>query len=64
MLADPSGGFSRSKDYLRCVDSVDENLGRVLDYLDEETALDKRRKDSKAEMTDEEKAEEVVEAMF
>ncbi len=23
------------KDYLRCVDSVDENLGRVLDYLDE-----------------------------
>ncbi len=24
-----------AKDYLRCVDSVDENLGRVLDYLDE-----------------------------
>jgi arylsulfatase A-like enzyme len=23
------------KDYLRCVDSVDENVGRVLDYLDE-----------------------------
>ena len=23
------------KDYLRCIDSVDENLGRVLDYLDE-----------------------------
>ena len=27
------------KDYLRCVDSVDENVGRVLDYL-EETGLD------------------------
>ncbi len=24
-----------AKDYLRCVDSVDENVGRVLDYLDE-----------------------------
>ena len=24
-----------AKDYLRCIDSVDENLGRVLDYLDE-----------------------------
>jgi len=24
-----------AKDYLRCVDSVDENLGRVLQYLDE-----------------------------
>ena len=24
-----------TKDYLRCVDSVDEGLGRVLDYLDE-----------------------------
>ncbi len=23
------------KDYLRCIDSVDENIGRVLDYLDE-----------------------------
>jgi arylsulfatase A-like enzyme len=23
------------KDYLRCIDSVDENVGRVLDYLDE-----------------------------
>jgi arylsulfatase A-like enzyme len=23
------------KDYLRCVDSIDENVGRVLDYLDE-----------------------------
>ena len=23
------------KDYLRCVDSVDENIGRVLDYLDD-----------------------------
>ena len=23
------------KDYLRCIDSVDDNLGRVLDYLDE-----------------------------
>jgi arylsulfatase A-like enzyme len=23
------------KDYLRCVDAVDENIGRVLDYLDE-----------------------------
>src|SRR5262249_41205904 len=23
-----------AKDYLRCVDSVDENVGRVLDYLD------------------------------
>jgi len=23
------------KDYLRCVDSLDENIGRVLDYLDE-----------------------------
>ena len=22
------------KDYLRCVQSVDDNLGRVLDYLD------------------------------
>jgi arylsulfatase A-like enzyme len=27
------------KDYLRCVDSVDENVGRVLDYL-EESGLD------------------------
>jgi arylsulfatase A-like enzyme len=24
-----------AKDYLRCVDAVDENVGRVLDYLDE-----------------------------
>jgi arylsulfatase A-like enzyme len=24
-----------AKDYLRCIDSVDENVGRVLDYLDE-----------------------------
>ena len=24
------------KDYLRCIDSVDENVGRVLDYLDDE----------------------------
>ena len=24
------------KDYLRCVDSVDENVGRVLDYLDQQ----------------------------
>lgn len=24
-----------AKDYLRCVDSVDENVGRMLDYLDE-----------------------------
>jgi arylsulfatase A-like enzyme len=24
------------KDYLRCIDSVDENVGRVLDYLDKE----------------------------
>ena len=24
------------KDYLRCIDSVDENIGRLLDYLDEE----------------------------
>lgn len=24
-----------AKDYLRCVDSVDENVGRVLDYLDD-----------------------------
>ncbi|MBD3265079.1 sulfatase-like hydrolase/transferase [bacterium] len=24
------------KDYLRCIDSVDENVGRVLDYLDRE----------------------------
>ncbi|MDA1051659.1 MAG: sulfatase [Planctomycetota bacterium] len=24
-----------AKDYLRCVDSVDENVGRVMDYLDE-----------------------------
>ena len=23
------------KDYLRCIDAVDENVGRVLDYLDE-----------------------------
>src|SRR5205823_10295600 len=23
------------KDYLRCVDAVDENVGRMLDYLDE-----------------------------
>ena len=23
------------KDYLRCIDSVDENVGRLLDYLDE-----------------------------
>ncbi|MEM7782547.1 MAG: sulfatase [Planctomycetota bacterium] len=23
------------KDYIRCIDSVDENIGRVLDYLDE-----------------------------
>lgn len=29
-----------AKDYLRCIDSVDENVGRVLDYL-EETGLDK-----------------------
>ena len=28
-----------AKDYLRCIDSVDENVGRVLDYL-EETGLD------------------------
>lgn len=29
-----------AKDYLRCIDSVDENVGRVLDYL-EESGLDK-----------------------
>ena len=29
-----------AKDYLRCVDAVDDNVGRVLDYL-EETGLDK-----------------------
>ncbi|MEE2640037.1 MAG: sulfatase [Planctomycetota bacterium] len=29
-----------AKDYLRCIDSVDENVGRVLDYL-EATGLDK-----------------------
>ena len=28
------------KDYLRCVDSVDENVGRVLDYLDENGLAD------------------------
>lgn len=28
------------KDYLRCIDSVDENVGRVLDYL-QQTGLDK-----------------------
>ncbi|QDT66092.1 sulfatase family protein [Calycomorphotria hydatis] len=28
------------KDYLRCVDSVDENVGRVLDYLDESGLAD------------------------
>ncbi len=28
-----------AKDYLRCIDSVDENVGRVLDYL-EESGLD------------------------
>ncbi len=28
------------KDYLRCVDSVDENVGRVLDYLDKEGLTD------------------------
>lgn len=28
------------KDYLRCIDSVDENLGRVLDYLDESGLAD------------------------
>ena len=28
-----------AKDYLRCIDSVDDNVGRVLDYLDE-TGLD------------------------
>jgi arylsulfatase A-like enzyme len=28
------------KDYLRCVDSLDENLGRVLDYLDENGLTD------------------------
>lgn len=29
-----------AKDYLRCIDSVDENVGRVLDYL-EESGLEK-----------------------
>jgi arylsulfatase A-like enzyme len=28
------------KNYLRCIDSVDENIGRVLDYLDEEKLAD------------------------
>ena len=28
------------KDYLRCIDSVDENIGRLLDYLDEEGLAD------------------------
>jgi arylsulfatase A-like enzyme len=28
------------KDYLRCVDSVDENVGRVLDYLDQSGLAD------------------------
>jgi arylsulfatase A-like enzyme len=28
------------KDYLRCIDSVDENIGRVLDYLDESGLAD------------------------
>jgi arylsulfatase A-like enzyme len=28
------------KDYLRCIDSVDENVGRVLDYLDESGLAD------------------------
>ena len=29
-----------AKDYLRCVDSVDENVGRVLDYLDDQKLTD------------------------
>ncbi len=29
-----------AKDYLRCVDSVDENVGRVLDYLDDSGLAD------------------------
>ncbi|CAN5834054.1 hypothetical protein BH23PLA1_BH23PLA1_13660 [soil metagenome] len=28
------------KDYLRCIDSVDENIGRMLDYLDESGLAD------------------------
>ena len=28
------------KDYLRCIDSVDENIGRLLDYLDKEGLAD------------------------
>ena len=28
------------KDYLRCIDSVDDNLGRVLDYLEESGLVD------------------------
>lgn len=28
------------KDYLRCIDSVDENVGRMLDYLDDEGLTD------------------------
>ena len=27
------------KDYLRCIDSVDENIGRLLDYLDKSGRL-------------------------
>jgi len=29
-----------AKDYLRCIDSVDENVGRVLDYLDDSGLAD------------------------
>jgi len=29
-----------AKDYLRCIDSIDENVGRVLDYLDESGLAD------------------------
>ena len=31
------------KDYLRCVVSVDENIGRLLDYLDENNLTNKLR---------------------
>ncbi|MBA2277527.1 MAG: sulfatase [Chloroflexia bacterium] len=51
LKADPPAGLSAAerknwnyqryiKDYLRCVASVDDNIGRLLDYLDEEGLTD------------------------